>query len=571
MRIAISALLGMGLAAASAVALAQPVPPIPAPPASPAAPAAPAPPAAPPAAAPPPVAAPPAADAPPPPPPPGAAPSTPEPPSPLPPAFPDERTEPVSAMPILAGWNNGFFLRDADNYFTLFPTALIQTDFYSFFGPGVSAVPAPSGGAGLSTRLFVRRARIGLGGELMKRWSFLAEVEFGGEDIGNTDGKGETSAAPAGATPTAATARYAPVDSVASNAAPANIWIGYRFAPWLNFLVGQYNVPFSMANRTQDAYISWIERPLPVRGFAVPSSKDIGGMVWGEVGDGVLNYEVGVFGGDGRNRPSVDSRVDAIGRVFVYPMAQGNQGRYLQIGVSGRHGDRDPASVGYDYPAITTGQGFVLWKPSYTDSLGRTIHVVPSGAQNAIGGEARIRLGSFAFQGEGYYVSNNTREAVDGFQLTNTERLGRISGFGWYAQLSAWPFGAAFVQPEPGITRPRHLESDAERERPRRGLELLAIVGGVNASYSGAARKDSIVDPKTPSSDITVYQYGLGAQYWHTKHIRFALNYILYHAPDSGSAENQAVVPDNLQKDASGKPGTGHLLHEFGARLALSL
>ena len=28
-------------------------------------------------------------------------------------------------------------------------------------------------------------------------------------------------------------------------------------------------------------------------------------------------------------------------------------------------------------PAITTGQGFMLWKPTYQDSLGRLIHVIP--------------------------------------------------------------------------------------------------------------------------------------------------------------------------------------------------
>ena len=475
------------------------------------------------------------------------------------------------AAPALAGWSGGFFIRDPDNYFVLFPSALIQTDFYSFVGPGVSRVPAVSGGAGLATRLFVRRARLGFGGEFMKRWLFNAEIEFGGQDVGNTEGKEQASAAPAGVAPSDSTGRYAAVDGLTSGAAPANIWMMYRLAPWLNITAGQFNVPFSMSNRTQDAYGAWMERPLGVRAFAVPSSKDIGVMLSGDVGDGLLAYELGVFGGDGRNRPSVDSRVDFIGRITAHPFAHGSSTfeKGFQVGVSGRHGDRDPRAVGYDYTSMTTGQGFVLWKPTRTDSLGRQIHVLPSGGQNAVGGEVRLRGTNVAFQGELYYVNNDTREAVDGFQMTHTERQGTLSGLGWYAEVSAWPFGAAFIPPDPGVNQPRKLDPE-QRERPRRGLQLLGIVGGINATYEGAARGDGNPDPTTPSTKITVYQYGLGAQYWHTKHVRFALNYILYHTPSSGNvAENLAVVPDNL-KTPGADPGNGHLLHEFGARLALT-
>jgi Phosphate-selective porin O and P len=556
MRIVLSVLLGMGLTTAALFAHAQPAPvsPLPStdppPPAGPAAAEAPSVPPAPPA--------------------PGAADTTPIPP-PLAPAFAAEAQGEAAPKVALAGWSGGFFIRDPDNYFVLFPSALIQTDFYSFVGPGVSRVPATNGGAGLATRLFLRRARIGLGGEFMKRWLFNAEIEFGGQDLGNVDGREQTSAAPAGVKPTDATGRYAPVDGVASGASPSNIWIMYRFAPWLNITVGQFNVPFSMSNRTADAYNAWMERPLPVRAFAVPSSKDIGVMLSGDVGDGLLLYELGAFGGDGRNRPSVDSNVDFIGRLSLHPFAHGEStfARNVQVGVSGRHGDRDPSSVGYDYTPITTAQGFVLWKPTRTDDQGRQVHVLNSGAQNAIGGELRLRGTNVAFQGEIYYVNNNTREAVDGFQLTNTERLGTLSGLGWYAELSAWPFGSAFIPPEPGNNQPRQLDVE-KRERPRRGLQLIGIVGGVNATYKGGSRGDGRVEPTTPSADITVYQYGLGAQYWQTKHVRFALNYILYHTPESGKpAENLAVVPDNL-KIGSALPGNGHLLHEFGARLSLS-
>src|SRR6185369_5807771 len=169
-----------------------------------------------------------------------------------------------------------------------------------------------------------------------------------------------------------------------------------------------------------------------------------------------LSYELGVFMGDGPNRVQVDSNADFMGRIFTRPLF-GNKGplEKLQLGVSGRVGQRDPKFVGYDYQPITTAQGWSLWQPHYTDSQGRMIHVIPSGTQWQAGGELRVPISMFDLRGEAYYVSNDTREAVDGFQLTNTERLGRMSGVGWYVQASAWPVGDAFVPPEPGIHRPR--------------------------------------------------------------------------------------------------------------------
>src|SRR5262249_7755692 len=137
---------------------------------------------------------------------------------------------------------------------------------------------------------------------------------------------------------------------------------------------------------------------------------------------------------------------------------------------------------------------------------------------------------------------------------TNTERYGRILGVGWYAELSAWPYGDAFLTPEPGIDHPRHLDlaSRPPRHTPH-GLEVIALVSGINGSYRGATRGQPTVDPNTPAGDITVYQVGVGATYWHTRHARLGVNYMAYLTPRSGTVDNQAVVPDNLTSD----PATG--------------
>lgn len=509
-----------------------------------------------------------AADVPPVPPPPGGQGTQAEAPPPLPPAFPSESRD--GGRP-LAGWHNGFFIRDPKDYFHIYPRLRIHLDFNSYLGPGVNDVSAADGGNSLKTRFFLRRLMPEMAGYFLKRWTFNGGFEVT-QPLGNANGRTELSAGAPGTTPTGDTAAFAPVQAVNPGIGAADVYINYGLAPWLNIMFGQYNAPFSMENRTSDKFTTMMERNVAIRGFVVPSTREIGITVWGEIGDRKLNYEVGAFIGDGQNRPQIDNRFDFIGRIFARPLP-GSLSK-AQIGMSARHGDRDLAYVGYDYAAITTGQGFGLWNPQYRDSLGRLIHVIPSGAQNQIGGELRLPIAPFDVRGEAYYVSNNTREAVDGYQLTNTERLGSMRGVGWYAQVSVWPWGDAFLIPDPGFFRPLKVDLSKPVEPIKRGLELAVVVAGVNANYNGASRK-GLFDantpggpyPGSPSTDITIYQYGFGINYWHSTYVRATFNYNVYHTPNSGSPDNLAVVPGNIGQN----PTKGaHVLHELGGRLAIS-
>jgi hypothetical protein len=478
-----------------------------------------------------------------------------------------------SLGPPLAGWHDGFFLRDSHDYFRLYPRARLQLDFNSFFGAGVDEIAAADDGNSLKSRLFVRRARFELAGELLKRFSFNVSIEAGGQPLTNANGRIETAAGPPGKSPTADSARWAAIQSTGATALLADNWINYSICPCLNFMVGQYDAPFGLENRTPDTVSSFMESNIAIRGFAVPSRKEIGLTLWGEIGERNINYELGVFAGDGQNRPQIDNAVDFIGRIFVRPFAKKESSDALanaQIGVSMRHGERDQPYVGYIYPAITTAQGFALWDPRYRDSKDRLTHVIPSGAQNAIGGELRLPLSAFEFRGEAYYVANNTREAIEGYQLTTRERYGRIRGLGWYAQISAWPLGDAYVNGDPGFIRPVRVDLAKEPSKPKKGLEVLATVAGVHADYAGAARGGA-ADANTPGgagdpAKILILQYGFGVNYWYTRHIRGTVNYVIYHTPGSASGDNLAAVPGNFQqhhKDA-------HLLHELGVRFAVA-
>jgi hypothetical protein len=483
--------------------------------------------------------------------------------------------------PPLAGWHGNFFLRDQNDYFRLYPKGRLQLDFHSFFGPGVNGengVAAADDGNSLKNRLFVRRLRLEMAGEIMKSVQWLVQVEFGGMPLGNSNGKTQTSASSPGKDPSADSARWGAVQGPSAAASVADAYINYSICPCLNFQIGQFNGPVTMENKTGNNYLPWMERNLPIRSFVMPTNKEIGLMAWGEFGERNLMYEAGVFAGDGQNRAQIDNAVDVMGRVFARPFAKkGGKGSLdkAHIGVSARHGERDQAFVGYDYPSITTGQGIALWTPRYNDSQGRRTHVIPSGAQNLIGGELRLPISIAEVRGEAYYVANNTREGIEGYQVTNTERLGRITGLGWYVQISAWPFGDAFVNGDPGFQRPTRVDLAKDPGKPKKGLEVLAIVGGVSADYNGASRNESTPDENTPggpggvTSRIAVMQYGVGATYWYSKHFRASVNYILYQTPGSGAdKENLASVPGNSSQHQETRD-TAHTLHELGTRFGV--
>lgn len=494
-------------------------------------------------------------------------------PQPLPKAFADEAAlalrDGATGEPV-AGWHGMFFLRDPDGNFRISPAGDLQLDFHSFVGPGVNGSSTANGGAGMQPRFFVRRLRLGLSGEFLKRWSFLANFDIA-QNLTNATGTEEASAAPPGEDPTANSARFRPVEGVDAGVGLRDVWINYSLCPCLNFQIGQFRAPFSMENRTSDSATPLMERSISTRTFTAPGQREAGLMLWGDFGDDVFTYELAVVGGDGQNRATVDVYPDVVGRLLVAPFKSFKLIKDARIGVSARHGQRDSEAVGYDVVPITTAQGFVLWNSAYRDSSDRIVHIIPSGAQNIIGGEIYFPIGPVDIAVEGYYASYNTREAIDGFALTNTERLGRMDGVGLTSWVTWWAFGDQRIGAPVGRQKPSKLNLKKKAEL-KRGLEVSALFSTVLAGYDGNERGGED-DERTPGStgnpatDIDVFQFGGAISYWHTRAVRLSFNYSLYFTPGSGSSENLATVPGNIFED---RDPNAHVLHELGTRAQLA-
>jgi phosphate-selective porin len=444
-----------------------------------------------------------------------------------------------------AGYRNGnFFLRDKTDTFRLYVQGRVHVDWLQQFGAGVSSLPPGV----IEDGFFLRRARLEMGGEFLQDWQWRLEGEFASANsIDNAAAMQETPTC----TPNPATSfltctnKENTVDNSTIKAAPQDAWVNYGPTPWTNFQVGQYYVPFTFENRISDNNTPFLERSLPVRSIGVPLIRDIGAMFWGESPSRVIYYAVALLNGDGPNRPNVDGRYDVAGRVFVRPLmlseSTPSSMKWAQVGVSARAGSRDPSKVGYDLPSLTTQGGYAFWKPTYKDSFGRTLHIIPSSSQWAVGADVYLPVDKFDVTGEFIYAQDDTREAVDGFQLSPfTERTGALSGYGWYAQAAFWIIGDHSVIGPPAYARPIHLDLRQPQRTWMEGLQLLAKFEQLHLNYKGASR-GGVPDPDTPDGDINVDSVEFAVNYWATRHLRVGLNYSLYMFP--GSAPVTATSP----------------------------
>jgi phosphate-selective porin OprO and OprP len=413
-----------------------------------------------------------------------------------------------SAEPGTAGVHNGvFYIRDREDVLRLYVQGRAMIDFYSFHGAGVEHVSS------LNPTFLLRKVRLELGGELYRKVQWF----FGGDFGMNSTALGAN-------------------QTVAVRAAPADVYLNYKADPLLNIELGQFDLPFTAETRTSDKFLPFVERSAAVRIIGKGNAKDTGLMVWGNSDKRRVAYGVALVQGDGMNRPNVDHRFDVVARAYVRPLAGGSLPmRDLQVGASFRRGSRDADLVSYDYPAMTTAGGYAFWKPSYGAPLsasnpqGQT-HVIPSGAQVLAAAELRVPTESFDFTFEGLYGNENTREAQD-VNLLQSVRFGKITSFGYYAQVGFWPFGNAYVNGIPGDQGVTSIDFSKPDKRPASALQLLVKWEQLSAKYEG--NKNAGDSPSGIEGKIRLNTLSFGASYWLGKTLRLTANYGINWFPDS--------------------------------------
>jgi phosphate-selective porin len=471
--------------------------------------------------------------------------------APAPPAPPPPPTNLGSPRAYLDYSDGTFFLRSADDNLIINTGGRVHVDTYAFAGPNVGNYHK-SNGSELAPYMFFRRFVIESGGLVRKHWFFWIGGNFAPTQIDQNQ-------------------------NTTSTAAVYDGFMGWQAEPWLQLYAGQNNTPITMENVTSSRWIDFMERALVVRTIAAPYNKDLGLTFWGATKDGVAPFEwqLGVYGGDGMNRPNVDTRFDGMARAVLRPLAaQKGALQRLHVGASGRYGSRDDQAINYDAPTMSTPGGYAYWSPTYTAQDKTEVHIIPSGDQAVIAGEVYVPFERFDVKGELVYAYEQRREAAANARNV-TLRQGLLDGWGGYLQLSYWPIGNVRVNGHPagryfGIRPPK----DRGTEAPY-GLQLLARAETVHMKYDGNGRSPEVPDAgiSTNTNRIRVDALQLAANYWATKHVRLTAEYSLYSFPGSpastgAGASNQAAAPG---AKASPSDPAANILHEVGFRVGLAL
>lgn len=203
---------------------------------------------------------------------------------------------------LLAGWNEGFFLRSSDDQFKLRITGQIQADYRAFLD-NFDYVDTDS--------FFLRRARLGIEADMFKYYEFRMLPDFG-----------------------------------LGKATIQDAYLNVHYWDAFQIEVGKFKQPVSYEQLIQDRYVPTLERSLIDQ--LVPA-RDEGIMIHGQkLFDNRLDYAIAVSNGGINADSDTNDRKDINGRLVLRPFAAGDSEALLhglQIGISGGVGiEQEPAN-----------------------------------------------------------------------------------------------------------------------------------------------------------------------------------------------------------------------------------
>jgi hypothetical protein len=352
---------------------------------------------------------------------------------------------------------------------------------------------------------------------------------------------------------------FAPAPPAGAQVAPS-LWPAadnfLAYAPFGDALIvqaGQFDVPFTLENRTSDGETDVIERAMTSRTLGVPRNKDVGAMVHGLVADARFYYSAGLFDGEGPGFRNLDNQADAIGRLVWAPFADRDvPWRRLSIGGSAWHGNH---VLGPEAPVQATPGGVVFFQPQWSlgaGSPGAALH--EQGATEAFAGELNVALGPrLGLRGEFVWKKQHLGEGTEGatgFVPVGNATLDGIAGTG---EIWLWLLGDQGLLPAPGFELP------VRGARPDRAV----LADGLMVALRGEFLKEDL-NSDTPTlgdpavATTRVLSGTAGVNYWRGRFIRLSANYVLHQW--SGTSETAQTLVT-----------AGRWEHEILVRLALAL
>ena len=213
----------------------------------------------------------------------------------------EEATTKASTTPVVGAGSDGFFLRSPDNKFQFKLRGYTQVDSRWLLDPNQG---------GDDTFLF-RRVRPIFEGTVFENIDFRIMPDFANSTLTLFDA-----------------------------------YVNLKYVPQAQLEVGKFKPPVGLERLQSATAMMFIERAFPT--LLVPS-RDIGGMVWSELAEGLVTYQVGYFNGvrdGGTQDVDTDDGKDIAARLFVHPFRP-LKNEWLDgfgIGVAGTWGNVDEQS-----------------------------------------------------------------------------------------------------------------------------------------------------------------------------------------------------------------------------------
>jgi phosphate-selective porin OprO/OprP len=119
-------------------------------------------------------------------------------------------------------------------------------------------------------------------------------------------------------------------------------YVGANFWQFARLRVGKFKEPVSLERLQVDHNVIFVERAFPT---SLAPNRDVGAQVFGELGQGVFSYALGIFNGEADNAISESDSgddKDFAGRVFAHPLKKSEIEalKGLGFGVAGTYGNQ---------------------------------------------------------------------------------------------------------------------------------------------------------------------------------------------------------------------------------------
>ena len=309
-------------------------------------------------------------------------------------------------------------------------------------------------------------------------------------------------------------------------------------APWGDraiFQIGQFDVPFTLENRTSDRYLDFIGRGAAVRAFAVPENKDQGLLLHGTNPDRNYYYSAAILNGEGPAVTGVDGQLDVMARGWVAPFSfRGREAwRRITVGGSAWTGDR---VMGPLYAGQRSQGGYSVLDPSVWWRNG--------GPPGPLAVRERGRLYALAFELNAPFGDRfgarvewiGKRQPYSAVDVTNPDHpqvVGGLDFSGWatYAEVWGWVLGDARLlgaPAAPGLELPVRLR-DFVPASPKNGLMLAARVDYVDEEMAPTAYSSAVGLGAASAGTTKLTALTLGVSYWYSRRAHLDANYVFNH------------------------------------------